>query len=262
METTSIWFRNAPLVIAHRGASAYAPENTITAFRLAAELGADAVELDAKLTADGQVVVHHDRTLDRTTTGTGPLKTRTLEELQYLDAGSHFNLNYAGERIPTLSEVFRAVADRLLINIELSNYASPFDRLPEAIVKLVREFGLEKWVLLSSFNPVGLMRARKLAPEVQLGLLVAAMEPRWLRAFFSMITPHEAFHPSMILVSEEMIEGQHRQGRWVNVWTVNELDNIKRLVHLGVEGVITDVPDLAREVVQEIHLDNREEGGG
>lgn len=262
METTSIWFRNAPLVIAHRGASVHAPENTIAAFRLAAELGADAVELDAKLTADGQVVVHHDRTLDRTTTGTGPLTARTLEELQHLDAGSHFNLSYAGERIPTLSEVFRAVADRLLINIELSNYVSPFDCLPEVVVKLVQDFGLEKKVLLSSFNPVGLMKTRKLAPEIQLGLLVAAMEPRWLRAFFSMLTPHEAIHPSKELISEEMIEGQHQQGHWVNVWTVNELENIKRLVHLGVEGVITDVPDLARKVVKEIHLDNREEGRG
>lgn len=262
METTLIWFRNAPLVIAHRGASVHAPENTIAAFSLAAEIGADAVELDAKLTADGQVVVHHDRTLDRTTTGTGPLKSRTLEELQRLDAGSHFNLSYAGERIPTLSEVFRAVADRLLINIELSNYASPFDCLPEAVVKLVHEFGLEKRVLLSSFNPAGLIKVRKLAPEIQLGLLTDAKEPRWLRLFFGMLTPHEAIHPSMTLISEDMIEGQHRQGRWVNVWTVNELENIKRLVHLGVEGVITDVPDLAREVVQEIHLDNREEGGG
>jgi len=262
METTSIWFRDAPLVIAHRGASVHAPENTIAAFRLATELGADAVELDAKLTADGQVVVHHDQTLDRTTTGTGSLTTRTLEELQHLDAGSHFNPSYAGEHIPTLSEVFRAVADRLLINIELSNYASPFDCLPEVVIKLVQEFGLEKRVLLSSFNPVGLMRARKLAPTIRLGLLVDANEPRWLRTFFSMLTPHEAIHPSMVLASEEMIEGQHRHGRWINVWTVNELDNIKELVHLGVEGVITDIPDLAREVVQEIHLDNREEGGG
>ena len=262
MGTNSIWFRNAPLVIAHRGASVYAPENTIAAFRQAAEFGADAVELDAKLTSDGQVVVHHDRTLDRTTTGTGPLKARTLEELQHLDAGSHFSLSYAGERIPTLTEVFRAVADRLLINIELSNYASPFDLLPEIVVKLVQGFGLEKRVLLSSFNPIGLMKARKLAPEIPLGLLVAATEPRWQRAFFNLITPREAIHPSMALVSEGMIEGQHRKGCWVNVWTVNELEDIQRLVHLGVEGVITDVPDLAREVVQGTHLDNREEGGG
>ena len=257
-----MWSRNAPLVIAHRGASVYAPENTIAAFRLAVEFGADAVELDAKLTADGQIIVHHDRTLDRTTNGTGLIQARTLAELQYLDAGSHFNPSYAGERIPTLNEVFQAVADRMLINIELSNYASPFDRLPEAVVKLIREFGLEKRVLLSSFNPVGLMKARKLAPEIQLGLLVVDKEPRWLRAFFNMIAPHEAIHPSIALVSEEMIEDQHRQGCWVNVWTVNELEDIKRLVHLSVEGVITDVPDLAREVVREIHLDNPQECGG
>ena len=262
MGTTSVWFRNAPLVIAHRGASVYAPENTIAAFRLAAERGADAVELDAKLSSDGQVVVHHDRNLDRTTTGTGPLKARTLEELQLLDAGSHFNLSYTGERIPTLSEVFTEVASRLLINIELSNYTSPFDRLPETVVRLVQEFGLEKRVLLSSFNPVGLMKARKLAPEIPIGLLVSATIPRWLQSFFQLITPHEALHPPMSLVSEEMIEGQHRQGHWVNVWTVNELEHIRRFVHLGVDGVITDVPDLARKVVQEIRLDHLEEIGG
>ena len=182
--------------------------------------------------------------------------------IQLLDAGSHFNLSYTGERIPTLSEVFRAVASRLLINIELSNYTSPFDRLPEIVVRLVQEFGLEKRVLLSSFNPVGLMKARKLAPEIPIGLLVSATVPRWLRTLFKLITPHEALHPPMSLVSEEMIEGQHRQGHWINVWTVNELEHIRRLVHLGVDGVITDVPDLARKVVQEIRLDRYEEIGG
>lgn len=259
MEATSIWNKSVPLVIAHRGASFHAPENTIAAFRMAAELGADAVEMDAKLTIDGQVVVHHDLILDRTTTGTGPLSARTLEELQRLDAGSHFDLSYAGEHIPTLQEVFRSVADRLLINIELSNYASPFNTLPEAVVKLVQEFGLEKRVLLSSFNPVGLRRVRKLTTRIPIGLLVRAKEPGWLRAFFSWLTPnYEAFHPSMALVSEEIIEGQHRKGRWVNVWTVNELEYIKRVVYWGVDGVITDAPDLAREVVREIYPENGE----
>jgi glycerophosphoryl diester phosphodiesterase len=247
----SPWNLNAPLVIAHRGASLIAPENTLTAFRMAAELGADAVELDAKLSADRHVVVHHDKTLDRTTDGTGPLSVRTLEELQRLDAGSHFDPKYAGERIPTLKQVFQDVGDRLLLNIELTNYAHPFDTLPEAVVKMVYEFGLMKRVLLSSFNPIALLKAKRLAPEIAVGLLVSESEPAWLIAFFRFMTSYEAYHPSFPMVQKQLIQREHAQGHRVNVWTINEKDHIRDMLNIGVDGMITDAPELAREVVEE-----------
>jgi glycerophosphoryl diester phosphodiesterase len=120
-----------PVIFAHRGASGYAPENTLTAFNLAVQQGSDAIELDVKLTADGQIVVFHDQTLERTTSATGKIGEKTLSELKELDAGSHFDISYLNERIPTLEEVFEAVGQRTSINVELTNYASPYDRLPE-----------------------------------------------------------------------------------------------------------------------------------
>jgi glycerophosphoryl diester phosphodiesterase len=253
MWRNSSWNVNAPLVIAHRGASLIAPENTLIAFRMAAELGADAVELDAKLTTDGHVVVHHDKTLNRTTDGTGPLSVRTLEELQRLDAGSHLDTKYAGERIPTLKQVFQDIGGRLLINVELTNYAHPFDNLPEVVVQMVDEFDLMRQVLISSFNPIALIRTKRLAPEIALGLLVMAREPGWFIAFFRSTIPHQAYHPSFPMVHEQLIRREHTLGHRVNVWTVNDEDQIQDMLKMGVDGVITDAPDLAREVVQDFN---------
>ena len=251
MMQESLWKINAPLVIAHRGASLIAPENTLMAFRMAAELGADAVELDAKLTVDGHVVVHHDKTLDRTTDGRGPLSVRTLEELQRLDAGSHLDAKFAGERIPTLKQIFQDVGSRLLINIELTNYAHPFNNLPEVVVQMVHEYDLMRRVLISSFNPIALIKMRRLAPEITIGLLVMAGEPAWLVAFFRFMTSYEAYHPSFPMVHKQLIQREHTLGHRVNVWTVNDEDHIRNMLNMGVDGVITDAPDLAREVVEE-----------
>ncbi len=136
--SSSEWWARRPLVIAHRGAARLAPENTLTAFRLAADLGADAVELDARLTADGEVVVLHDKLLDRTTNGSGLVSRRTRQELQTLDAGAKSGPGFAGERIPTLDQVFEAVGSRVLINVELKNYDSAFDRLVATVAARVR----------------------------------------------------------------------------------------------------------------------------
>ena len=149
-----------PLVIAHRGASAYAPENTLAAFRLAAEQGADAVELDAKLSADGQVVVIHDPTVERTTNGSGEVRQLSLAQIKSLDAGGFLSPQFAGEPIPTLAEVFDAVGHQLLINVELTNYASPRGRPGRKVVGLVKDFHLEERVLFSSFHPAQPVSAR------------------------------------------------------------------------------------------------------
>jgi glycerophosphoryl diester phosphodiesterase len=251
MMQSSAWSLNAPLVIAHRGASFVAPENTLLAFRLASELGADAIELDAKLTADGHVVIHHDRTLERTTNGSGPLSRRTLEELQRLDAGSHLDSRFAGERIPTLRQVFQEIGDRLLINIELTNYFRPFNELPEVVTRTIFEFDLMGRVLISSFNAIALLKVRRFAPEVPLGLLVMDTEPVWLISFFRLMTSYQAYHPSYKMVDKPLVQREHHLGHRVNVWTVNEKDQIRELVRMGIDGVITDVPDIAREVLEE-----------
>jgi len=146
------WESSAPLVIAHRGASMYAPENTIAAFELAVEMGADAIELDTMLTADGTPIVIHDQSLERTTNGSGSVASKSIEEIQLLDAGSTFDARFDGEKIPTLKEVFSAVGNKILINVELKNYASPLDHLPETVIDLVVKKGLADRVLLCGID--------------------------------------------------------------------------------------------------------------
>ncbi|NIS81469.1 MAG: glycerophosphodiester phosphodiesterase [Anaerolineales bacterium] len=254
MHLITSWNSDAPLVIAHRGASLRAPENTLAAFRLAEEMGADAIELDAKLTKDGHVVVHHDRTLERTTDGEGLLAKCTLEELKRLDAGSHFNSEFKGERIPTLQEVFDIVGKRTLINIELSNYATPWDSLPSEVVKLVNVNRLDSRVLFSSFSPISLLRVGQLAANIPRGLLVMPREPTWVRFLFKQISTYQAYHPHWRIADQNAIQGQHKAGRRVYVWTVNEPKRMTTLIKLGVDGVITDTPEVACKVISQMGL--------
>src|SRR5512147_1736179 len=129
-------FLPQPIIFAHRGASAHAPENTLAAFELALSQGADAIELDVKLSSDGQVVVIHDPTVDRTTGAKGRVKDMTLADMRTLDAGSFFSQNFVNEKIPTLEEVFETMGKRLFINVELTNYTTPRDHLVETVCML------------------------------------------------------------------------------------------------------------------------------
>lgn len=240
-------------MIAHRGAARIAPENTLPAFRLAADLGADAVELDARLSADGAVVVLHDLTLDRTTNGTGNVTKRRLTELKSLDAGAKFSGRFAGEQIPILDEVFEAMGRRVLINVELKDYDSVLDRrLAEAVVRIVRHHGLERRVLLSTFNPFGLRIVRRLAPDVPRALLLWAGEKKWMQVACRRLAAFEACHPHDRMTDRHTIAAEHACGRRVNVWTVNDADRMRELLLLGADGLITDAPDVARRAVRDV----------
>ena len=248
--TTSSWLSKAPLVIAHRGASAFAPENTLAAFRLAADMGADAVELDAKLTADGRVVIHHDLTLERTTDGEGKIGEKTLTDLKRLDAGSFKGSEYEGERIPTLDEVFDVIGDRLLINVELTNYSSMLDQLVPTVLKLIRNYQLERSVLLSSFNPIALFQVRRMAADIRTGLLLQPGMPTLLQSLLKALVPHQDLHPYESKVDEVLVRTQHEAGRRVNVWTVNKRNRMEELIRLGVDGIITNDPRAALGIVE------------
>ena len=252
MNKRTQWKADVPLIIAHRGASMFAPENTMAAFQLAAEHGADAIELDAKLTSDGYIVVHHDATLERTTSGSGPLSRHSLIELKRLDAGSHFGPTFADERIPTLREVFERFGDTLMINVEMTNYAHPFDELPRKVVHRVREFGLQDRILLSSFNPIALWRAYRLAPEIPLGLLVGSHESQLARRCLKALAPYDAFHPQDDIVQSKTVDEEHAKGKPVFVWTVNDKERMKELLISGVDGIFTDNPCLALQSRQAV----------
>lgn len=241
-----------PAIIAHRGASAHAPENTLAAFELALRQGADAVELDAKLSADGQIVVFHDLTIDRTTEGHGPLNKMTLAQLRNLDAGSHFDVAFQGERIPTLEEVLKAVGQLTYINIELTNYANLLDDLPNKVAALVKRLKLSQRVFFSSFNPIALTRIRQLLPECPAGLLATAgRSGAWARSWVGHLLKYQALHPEHRDATPELVEGVHQRGKKIFVWTVNQSDEMRRLFQIGVDGIFTDDPVLARQVLEQ-----------
>lgn len=242
---------NRPIIFAHRGASAHAPENTLAAFDLALQQEADALELDAKLSIDGHVVVIHDQTVERTTDGQGEVRCMTLAALQELDAGSYFDIAFHGVRIPTLEQVFEAFGYKTFINVELTNYASPADDLPDRVVELVKRHRLEKRVLFSSFNPRALRKTIRSIPEVPIGLLALPGRPGWwARSWLGrMIVPYEALHPEIHDVTTALIESTHRRGYRLNVYTVNQPEDMRRLFAMGVDGIFTDDPRLARKVL-------------
>lgn len=239
------------MVIAHRGASAAAPPNTLAAFEKAAELGADGVEFDVHLSADGVPVVIHDSTVDATTDGSGRVADLSLDALKQLDAGSHFSPAFAGERIPTLEEILEAVGQRLLLNVELKSTSLRENGLERAVTAQVERHGLSDGVLFSSFNPFALRRAKRIAPHIRAGLLYAPNLPLPLRrAWLAPLFPHEARHPEHTMVDARFMAWARRRGYQVNTWTVDEPAEMQRLINLGVNAIITNVPDVLRQVVE------------
>lgn len=240
------------IIIGHRGACAHAPENTLASFKLAVEHGADYVELDAKLSADGEVMVIHDQTVDRTTEGTGRVNQLTFEQLKRLDAGSRFDKQYAGEKIPTLDEVFKAVGKDVKINVELTNYASKNDALVEKTVEVVMANKMEQRVLFSSFAPVNLKRVHALLPQAPVAILcLPGIAGLFSRSSLMIELSPDIVHPYLTDINAKYIAKEHKRGRKLNVWTVNEDKNLRRLFSLGVDGIFTDDPRNARRIMAE-----------
>lgn len=238
-----------PMIFAHRGASAYAPENTLASFALAIEQGADAIELDAKISADGHAIVIHDLTTNRTTGEHGNVQDMTLAQLRSLDAGSFFSPKFRGEKIPLLEEVFESFGRRTFINVELSNHDTPDDDLVETVCMLVKRFNLHKRVLFSSFHPRSLAKARALLPEVPRGLLANdGFRAMIIRSFVFYFGEFQALHPYLWTTSPQQIRRVHRMKRRVHVYTVNEEPTLRKIFRWGVDGVFTDDPPLALRV--------------
>jgi glycerophosphoryl diester phosphodiesterase len=238
-----------PVIFAHRGASAHAPENTLAAFELALAQQADAIELDVKLSSDGQVVVIHDATVDRTTNGKGRVRDLPLADLKKLDAGSFFSEQFTGEKIPTLDEVFESVGKRTFINVELTNYNTPGDMLVETVCMLVKKHNMQKRVLFSSFFASNLSKARSYLPGVPRGLLALdGLLGVWARSFGFVFGKYDALHPHLNDMSQQQSLRVHRLNRRVHVWTVNSEADMRRLFNWGVDGIFTDDPRLALSV--------------
>lgn len=234
-----------PQIFAHRGARRVAPENTLPAFAAALDMGADGIELDVHLTADGQLVVIHDFNVDKTTDGQGLVAQMTAAELRRLDAGSHFGAPFAGTRIPTLEEVFDLIGARCRVNIEIKSMDIYARDASDAVAAFIRQLGLYEQVIVSSFNPISLIKLRDLDPAIALGVLYDSEMPTFFRRVWAgpPIVP-EAQHPHHLLIDAAYMAWAQGIGNQVNTWTVNEPDEARRLAALGVHTLITDVPDV------------------
>lgn len=230
------------LRIAHRGAAGTRPELTRPAFERALEIGVDMIELDVQLTRDGRLVVLHDRQLGRTLSGEGPVRDRTLAELQALDAGSWFDARWAGATVPALDDVLEWTAGRAELNVEIKSPPADWAATADALLLLLSASGRLERTIISSFQMGALSEVRARSRAARLGVLwqTTDFDPMWIEA---QSLDAVAVHPLWSLVDAELIAEAGRQGRQVIVWTVNDPDSMAELVALGVSGIISDFPE-------------------
>jgi glycerophosphoryl diester phosphodiesterase len=234
------------LRVGHRGAKGHAPENTFASFNLAMELGVNAVETDVHLSKDGQVVLIHDHTVDRTTDGRGFVKDMTLPELKRLDAGSWFDPRFAGQRVPTLAELLSWARDRVGVAIEIKNGPIYYPGIAEKVVHLLNEHGMERQALLISFDHLVLREAKMIAPGVATGILYVGRfvdETGAARAAGA-----DALHPNWAFVTPDLVEKAHAAGLAVSPWCPNDLATLRLLSQMGVDSIGTDYPDLFEQI--------------
>ncbi|MFD0670137.1 glycerophosphodiester phosphodiesterase [Cohnella sp. GCM10027633] len=245
--------------IGHRGASGYAPECTLAAYRLAVRMNVDYIELDLQLTRDGHIVVMHDETVDRTTDGHGAIGQLTLAELKRLDAGSWFNdeypiyarAEYIGERVPTLREAFETFGDGTKYLLETK---SPRDNpgLEEKTWALVEEFGLRNRVAVQSFSKKSLRKMRKLSPDVRLFQLIWYNHPSTIsRDKIKDIKEYaNGIGVNFGKINEAYVRKVKLAGLLLYPYTVNRTLNMDRAMRWGADGVHTDYPDRFKEAIE------------
>ncbi|MCA0988442.1 glycerophosphodiester phosphodiesterase [Guptibacillus algicola] len=234
------------LNVAHRGASGYAPENTMAAFEKAVDMKADLFELDVQLSKDGEVVVIHDTSVDRTTNGTGKVKEHTLEELRSLDAGSWFDESFTGERIPTLGEVLDQYRGKIGILIEIKS-PSLYPGIEQKVADELKERNMHKptnnKIIVQSFDHDSVQTFHNILPSVPVGVLV--YNPTHLTDIslkeFSRYA--EYVNPGKSLVDEEVVDRIHDYDMDIHPWTARDRESVEALKEAGVDGIITDYPD-------------------
>ncbi len=236
-----------PVVVGHRGAMAEAPENTLASFQRAVELGADVVELDVHASADGVPVVIHDDTLERTTDGQGPVARLPLAALRALDAGSWFGPQFAGERVPTLDEALEWSRGRVPLAVEIKGSPCPTPDLVDAVVRaLQRHAALERAIVIAFDHPA-LRLARELEPRLHCGVLYECRPvdaPALAKAAGA-----EALLPHWSFVTPEDVQAAHEAGLALQPWETSDPVVLERLFAAGVDGVASNRPDVARQVL-------------
>ena len=238
------------LNLAHRGFSGAYPENTMLAFDKACRVkGCDGIENDVHLTKDGELVIIHDEEIDRTcVNGKGWIKDYTLEELRRFDVSYIYEGKCEKQHIPTLREYFDLVKNLdIITNIELKTGVLEYPGIEEKVYAMIKEYGLQERVLISSFNHHSVLRFKKLAPEIKCGLL----SDSWLidTGAYVKKTGIECYHPIFNNMTDEYVKDLRNHGIEINVWTVNEEADVREMMRVGVDAIIGNFPDRAAEII-------------
>jgi len=242
------------LVIAHRGASGYAPENTFASFEKALELNSDGIELDVHMTRDNQLVVIHDFTLKRTTGEKGCIKDFDYSDIKKLDAGSWFSDEYKHQKIPKLKKVLEFLqTEDILINIEIKAGSRFYPYLEEKLLEEISRISVKGKFLISSFDHHGIKRLKSLDPKIKTGVLSESsmIDPcRYSKEFVGA----DAYHPHYKTVDKVLIEESLKHHMPLNVYTVNRRSDAKKLAVLNVNSIITNFPDKIMEILKGFSL--------
>ena len=239
-------------VQAHRGASGYAPENTLPAFQLAVDMGADGIECDIHYSKDGHFIVCHDETIDRTSDGTGLISELTLSEIKSHDFGKKFNEKFAGTTAPTLEEMLDIVKVMDIINIEIKEFGKDRDEIAilNQFYDTLVSYGIVEKVIVSSFDARLLKLLKDLHGDIYTCYLYGKLKKS---AAYSQSLGCSAIHPyfGKGYLTSSTVRSAHRRNMKVNAWTANTKEEIKRVMKLGCDGVITNYPDVAIKLSEE-----------
>ncbi|MGN0629464.1 MAG: glycerophosphodiester phosphodiesterase [Oscillospiraceae bacterium] len=238
-------------IYAHRGFSEKYPENTLLAFKKAAETGAEGIELDVHLTKDGEIVVMHDENTVRTTGTNALIKDLTLEQFKLLDAGYVKKGEFGFEAPPALREVFELLAETgMECNIEIKSGVYEYPGIERKVLNLIDEFGLRDKIIISSFNHYTVCRFKELAPDVKCGFL----EESWLihPGAYTRNRGVECFHPFFNMLNHENVQDLRNNGIEINAWTINDEEDMRKALRLQLEIAITNSPDRFLEIRKEV----------
>ena len=248
------------LVIAHRGASGYAPENTLASIKKALEIGVDMIEIDVHQSKDGKVVVIHDETLDRTTSGEGLVKDQLWEQMRILDAGIWKGEEFKGERLPLLEDVIDKINGQCQLLIEVKNGGDYYPGIEKSVWQIVQDKNAQNWCVIQSFKDVVVENFMQLNTNMPIYKLVVGNIPvlpfrvdtKLKLGSVLKYKEYDGVNPNKKFVRKRIVRKLHKRGQKTFVWTVNKKDDMKDIIEKGVDGIITNYPDKLKEVINEL----------
>jgi glycerophosphoryl diester phosphodiesterase len=233
---------------AHRGASSLYPENTMLAFEKAIYMGCTGIETDVQMSKDGALILIHDEYLNRTTNATGLVKDYTLSEIKKLDAGSFKNKTFSTCTIPTAEELILLVKCKdIMLNIEIKSGMIMYEGIEEKLIDLIYKYNVQNNVIISSFNHYSLVKCKEISKEIKIGLLY--MEGLYHPEKYASYVGADALHPFYPALNKAIVEDAHKSGLKINPFTIDDEKTMKYMLHLGVDGIITNYPDKLNEIL-------------